>query len=190
MGDDLEVGNEASAVKRCWHALYTRPRFERKVRAFLEQKQLVVFLPEREVIHQWSNNRIRKIKEPLFPSYVFIYVSAKERTLSVCTPGVAYIVGVKGKPCCIPDDEIESIQRILNYGYDPEPYEYFEFGDQVEITCGPLKGIRGVFIQERSRAKLIVSVHLIHQSLAIAIDRGQIRKVNSAPPPKVRTSYF
>jgi transcription antitermination factor NusG len=177
MGNDLAKDRGASALERCWYALYTRPRFERKVHARLVQKQVKAFLPEREVTHTWSNNRVRKIKEPLFPSYIFVNATAVERYHSICTPGVAYIVGIRGKPTCIPDDQIESIYRILRHGYDPEPYEYFESGDEVMITYGPLKGLKGICVQERSLTKLVVSVNLIHQAVAVTIERTQLRKI-------------
>lgn len=173
-GDPILTG---SVPKRFWYALYTRPRFERKVWSLLQEKQLCAFLPEREVLHLWSNNRKRRIREPLFPSYVFIHATPKERYDGVCTNGVATIVGIKGKPSRIPEGQIDAIHRILEHGYDPEPHQYLNEGDMVQITHGPLKGLTGILAQIKDTTKLVVSVDMICRSVAITIERGQVRKV-------------
>lgn len=165
------------APERHWYALYTRPRFEQKVDALLLQKKLHSFLPQRETIRYWSNNRKRRIKEPLFRSYVFVLADAKERYLSVQTYGVARIVGIKGQPSRIPDEQIESIYRIMANGYDPEPCNFLNYGDRVEIASGPLKGLGGFYIEDRGKSKIIISVAAIGQSIAVAVSPDQVKPI-------------
>lgn len=175
----IENTISTSASERCWYALYTRPRFEQKVDALLKQKELHSFLPQRETIRCWSNNRRRKIKEPLFKSYVFVFADLKERHLSVQTYGVARIVSFNGQPSRIPDEQIQSIYRILENGYDPEPHQFLDYGDQVEIVSGPLKGLSGFYIEDRGKNKIVISVAAIGRSIAVELKQGQVKLIKS-----------
>jgi transcription elongation factor/antiterminator RfaH len=166
-------------TQRNWYALYTRPRFEKKVHAELRQKGLESFLPLHKVIRFWSDRK-KKMEEPLFPSYVFVHANLKERFLSLQTRGVVRMVSFNGQPARIPDEQIKSIHRVLENGYDPEPHQYLNYGDKVEIVAGPLRGLRGFYIEDRGKNKLVISVDAIQQSIAVAMEKGQVRRVRSA----------
>ncbi len=158
-----------------WYALYTRPRVEKRVVSILEEKEVRAFLPTRSVMRQWSDRK-KIVKEPLFPSYVFVFANLAERYRSVQSTGVVRMVQFNGKPAQIPDEQIETIYRILEGGYDPEPHQYLREGDEVEIVAGPLRGIKGYFQEDRGNERLIVSVHALQQSLAIELRRSQVKK--------------
>ncbi|MFQ5648569.1 MAG: UpxY family transcription antiterminator [bacterium] len=161
---------------RHWYAIYTRPRFEKKIDAELKRKNLHSFLPLHCVTRVWSD-RIKKIQEPLFPSYLFVHANSRERYSALQSTGVVRVVSFNGQPVRIPDDQIEGIYKIIKFGYNPEPYQYLNYGDEVEIVSGPLRGLRGYYIEERGHDTLAVSVHAIQQSLTIQLGRGLIRKV-------------
>lgn len=168
-----------SKSERYWYALYTRPRFEKRVDAELKQKGLESFLPLHSVIRFWSDRK-KRIEEPLFPSYVFVHANLKERYFSLQTRGVVRMVSFNGGPTRIPEEQIQSIYRILTHGYDPEPYQYLNYGDEVEVVTGPVRGIRGIFLEERGRNRLVISVDAIQQSVAIEVERGQVRRIRTA----------
>jgi len=157
-----------------WYALYTRPRVEKRVASILEEKEIRAFLPTRSVMRQWSDRK-KVAEEPLFPSYVFVFADLAERYRSLQSTGVVRMVQFNGKPARIPDEQIETIYRILNGGYYPEPHQYLREGDEVEIVAGPLTGIKGYFLEGRGNKRLIISVHTLQQSFAIELRRGQIK---------------
>ncbi|MFQ5674674.1 MAG: UpxY family transcription antiterminator [bacterium] len=162
--------------ERSWYALYTRPKFEKKVVSILTEKQIESFLPTRSVIRFWSDRK-KMIQEPLFPSYVFVFADQAERYRSLQSVGVIRMVHFNGKPARIPSAQIENIRRALNNGYQLEPHDhYLHSGDEVEIVAGPLSGMRGYFLENRGNKKLVISVHAIQQSLVIELDPGQIKK--------------
>ena len=167
-----------SESHRDWYALYTRPRFEKKVNGQLEQKGLESLLPLRQVLRIWSDRK-KKIEEPMFPSYVFIHGDAKERYMALQTDGVMRIVSFAGQPARIPEGQIKSISLVLEHGYDPEPLSYLHVGEEVEIVAGPLIGLRGFYIEDRGRHRLVISLSAIRQSVAIEVDRGLIRTVRT-----------
>lgn len=161
---------------RSWYALYTRPKFEKKVASILTEKNIDSFLPTRSVVRYWSDRK-KIIEEPLFPSYVFVFADLSERYHSLQSTGVIRMVQFNGKPVRIPSVEIENIRRTLDNGYQLEPHDhYLNVGDEVEIVAGPLCGMRGYFLENRGKKKLVISVHAIQQSLVIELNPGQIKK--------------
>ncbi len=176
-GNDMakvEAGR-SDRESRYWYAVYTRPRFEKKVYSDYRTKQIRSLLPLHQVSRVWSD-RIKILEEPLFPSYVFVHANARERYAALQSAGVVRMVSFSGNPVRIPDEQIEAIDRIVRNGYEVERYQYLKYGDPVEIVSGPLAGLRGFFIEERGSGRLAVSVHEIQQTLVIQIERGKVRK--------------
>ena len=60
-----------------WYAVYTKPRWEKKVNSLLLQKGIEVYCPLNKVRRKWSD-RIKTIEEPLFKSYVFVKIKDEE----------------------------------------------------------------------------------------------------------------
>ncbi|MFQ5771019.1 MAG: UpxY family transcription antiterminator [bacterium] len=176
-------------TERFWYALYTRPRFEKIVDGSLKQKGLESFLPLYAVTRYWSDRK-KVIAEPLFPSYIFVHANAKERYFSLQTRGVVRMVSFNGQPTSIPDEQIERIHQILNCGYNPEPHQFLNFGDEVEIVTGALQGLHGFYIEKRGKCRIVISVHAIQQSIAIEVERGQVRRVRLSEQLKQNKSVF
>ena len=177
---------KSSQREQFWYALYTRPRFEKKVDFILKQKGLKSFLPLRNVIRYWSNGK-KNILEPIFPSYVFVYANSQERHLALQSYGVARFVSFNGKPAHIPEEQIHDIHQILEFGCAPERVPYLVFGDKVEIVSGPLRGVEGFYVEDRGMHRLVISVDIIRQAIAITVDRDQIRRkpaMNDSSPGK------
>jgi len=96
-----------------WYAIYTRPRWEKKVNGLLVQKGIEVYCPLNKVRRRWSD-RIKTIEEPLFKSYVFVRISDEERTGVRMTNGVVNFVYWNGKPALIKEKEIQTIKLFLD----------------------------------------------------------------------------
>ena len=172
----LEQSELIRKEQRHWYAIYTRPRFERKVFEDLETKQIKALLPVRAVNKVWSD-RVKRVIEPLFPSYVFTYSNCKERYRSLESPGVVRMVAFCGQPIRIPDEQIDAIATLMRLGYNPEPCQYLRAGDRVEVTSGPLTGILGYYLQDRGKTRIVVTVDAIQQAMAVEVERDQIRKI-------------
>ncbi len=54
-----------------WYAIYTKPRWEKKVHHLLSEKGLEAYCPLNKVTRKWSD-RMKTVEEPLFKSYVFV----------------------------------------------------------------------------------------------------------------------
>jgi transcription antitermination factor NusG len=122
-----------------WLAIYTQPRWEKKVHKLLQNKGLESYCPLNMVYRQWSD-RVKKVEEPLFKSYVFVHVTEADRTEVRMTDGVLNFVYWLGKPAVVKDSDIENIRRFLNEYHDVEvqPIEEIRPGSRLVITSGIL----------------------------------------------------
>ena len=57
-----------------WYAVYTKPRWEKKVFSLLTARGMTAYCPLNKVRRKWSD-RIKIVEEPLFSSYVFVQVA-------------------------------------------------------------------------------------------------------------------
>src|SRR5262249_12004389 len=154
-----------------WYALRTRPRFEKKVTAELNEKGIETFLPLNSAVHQWSDRK-RVVHLPLFPGYVFVRMvaSLSERIVVLRTNGVASFVGVRNIGVPIPDDEIDAVRTVVEQKIPFEPYPYLKVGQRVCIRGGCLDGVGGVLTAVNGDQSLIISVNLIQRSIAMRIE--------------------
>jgi transcription antitermination factor NusG len=154
-----------------WFALQTKPRHEKRVVSQLEEKDVVVFLPLYNAVHQWSDRR-REVQLPLFPNYVFVRLGGtrSERAVVLQTNGVRSFVGMRGTGISVPDEEIDAIQRILAKRVPFTNYPFLNVGQKVRIRGGSLDGVHGLLTAVNNDRSLVVSVECIQRSIAIRID--------------------
>jgi transcription antitermination factor NusG len=152
-----------------WYAVYTRSRHEKKVAANLEDKRVEVFLPLRSVLSRWKDRR-KEVHLPLFSGYLFVHILREQRLPVLQTSGVVRFVGNGDGLDPVPEDQIVSIQRLMESGLRYDPYPYLKEGMQVRVVRGPLKGIEGILVDKRKKHLLVLSVDMIQQSAALQVD--------------------
>lgn len=140
-----------------WYALYTKPRWERKVATQLEEQGIECYCPVTTEVRQWSDRK-KKITTPLFKSYVFVRLAEKDRVKVFDTPGVVQYVFWLNKPAIVQDREIETIRTWL----EDEQVEAVEVGDlspgdRINIANGSFKG-QDAIVQKvgKKRLKLVL----------------------------------
>lgn len=158
-----------------WFAVWTRSRHEKTVQEHLASKDIEVFLP---TITRWSRwkDRKKRIEWPLFPGYCFARFDPANLLAVVSAPGVATVVAFEGKPAPIPDQEIESIRRLMASGLQYDPCPLIKEGTLVEVIHGPLKGVVGRLEKKDRHARLVLSVDLIGRAVAVTVDAGDVRQ--------------
>jgi transcription antitermination factor NusG len=121
-----------------WYAIYTTGRWEKKVHNRLQEAGVESYCPLNMVMRKWSD-RVKRVEEPLFKSYVFVRISKDQHRIVLDTPGVVSFVYWLGKPAVIRDKEIVEIKRFLGE-YDDVKVEKLdapiEPGAKVRITSG------------------------------------------------------
>jgi transcriptional antiterminator NusG len=154
-----------------WFAVRTRPRHEKTVLKQLESSDVETFLPLCTEMRSWSDRK-KEVEFSLFPGYVFVRIpnSSHMRLLIFQARGVIGFVGPNHKATSIPAQQIEAIQSLLAAQVDLRPHPYLNVGQRIRIRNGALQGLEGVLVRVASDRSLIVSVDLIHKSVAIRLE--------------------
>lgn len=168
----LDKQNHLSGRK--WYAVYTRPRWEKKVNQLLGEKGVESYCPLNKVRRKWSD-RYKWIEEPLFKSYVFVKVSEHERTYVRMTNGVINFVYGEGKPAVIREKEIQNIRRFLDEYENVQVKEMpsFKLHQRVKVAAGPLMDQEGEIIQIRHKL-VSVAIDSLGYILIASIDKTKL----------------
>jgi len=102
-----------SVNEKNWFVVYTRPRWEKKVNALMEERGLESYCPLNRTRKKWSD-RIKWVDEPLFKSYVFVRIGEDEQTTVRMISGVVNFVYWLGRPAIVREKEISIIKKFLN----------------------------------------------------------------------------
>jgi transcription antitermination factor NusG len=159
-----------------WFAVHTRHQHEKVATHMLARKGFEVFLPLYTAVRNWSD-RTREVSLPLFPSYLFLRGGLDRRLSILTTPGVQSVVAFGGLPAVIPDAEIDAVRRTLARSARVEPSPFLKCGDWVRVKCGPLEGIEGILVRTKNQYRLVLSVELVQQSVAVEVDVWAVERV-------------
>lgn len=154
-----------------WYALHTRARHEKAIERRLRDQGMEAFVPTTFEVHRWSDRK-KKVEVPLFSCYVFLRcaLTAQDRTRVQGVESVHGFVGMRGASLPIPDDQIESIQKVLTQAAPWRLYPFLKVGQRVRIRGGAMDGVEGMFLSENGDHSLIISVDAIQRSMAVRID--------------------
>lgn len=161
-----------------WFAAYVNSRHEKAVVRQLDERCVESFLPLYQATHRWKNGR-HQVQLPLFPGYVFVRLASPERSKVLQVPGVSYIVSNHGIPTPLPHLEIEALRNALKHGVVAQPYPYLKIGTRVEVRKGPMEGVVGVLQRWRGQYRVVISVDLIMQSVAVEVDVSDVAPIRS-----------
>jgi transcription antitermination factor NusG len=167
--------------KKTWYAVYTKPRWEKKVDALLKEQGLESYCPLNRVRKKWSD-RMKWVDEPLFKSYVFVRVKPSEQTNVRLIDGVLNYVYWLGKPAVIKDAEIEDIRRFLDEHNDVQvlPVE-IRPDDRVVIRSGILMDKTAV-VQRVLQHTVEVIIESLGYRLVAKVDKSKVTPITQSNP--------
>jgi transcription antitermination factor NusG len=159
---------------RRWFAVYTTCRHEKRIAEHLESRAVPHFLPMYRSRRSWKDGSNVTLDLPLFPGYIFVHIDRSERVRVLEVPGVLWIVGSSGsQPTPLPDFEIETLRSALN-PLSAVPYPTLFVGQRVRICRGALNGIEGIIVRQKNSFRLVITLQLIMQSIAVEVDAGDV----------------
>ena len=162
-----------------WYALYVHSRSEKKVHGLLLGLGYESYLPLVVRMKQWSD-RMKKVEEPLFKSYLFVRADVRKYFEVVNLPGVTRFVSFEHKPVVVPENQIIAIKKYcddyVESDDEPEIQELHE-GQLVRITSGPMMGLTGRLAPINNKKRLVVYIESVGQYLPINIARAKIEAV-------------
>ena len=163
--------------KRRWLAVYTKPRWEKKIDQLLKDKGIVSYCPLNKALHKWSD-RMKLVEEPLFKSYVFVHVTEEEEKNVRFVNGVLNFVYWLGQPAVIKQLEIDRIKRFLNE-YSNVQVQALDFqpNDVVIINAGALMEKQAKVIRKKGN-KVELEIESLGYRLVAFVDSGNITRLS------------
>jgi transcription antitermination factor NusG len=181
----LAQGNGMHDPELRWYAVWTRSRQEKVASTTLNTVGVQHYLPLKLELRQWSDRK-QMVEMPVFRGYLFVRMNLlKDSRLQVLkVPGVVAFVGNQTGPLPIPDQEIEDVQTVLTVGAKYSVQPFLKEGDHVRVVRGALAGVEGTLVRVNSESRLLISIDMIRQSLAVGVSPGDVERVG---PNSVRT---
>lgn len=153
-----------------WYALTVKPQHEKSVAEQLSAKSVEAYLPLCLLRRRWSD-RLKTVQLPLFPRYVFCRFQFEDRLKVLRIPSVTSIVGFGGTPCPIPENEIDTIKRLVDCGLQIMPWPFLRIGHRVRIREGPLCGLEGMLAREKAAYRVVINVEMLQRAVAVEVER-------------------
>ena len=160
-----------------WTALYTRPRHEFKAEEQLTELRVEHYLPTITRVKQWSDRK-KKIVEPVFKSYIFIFSDEKERLAALQQNAIVKSVTFAGKPAVIPEIQIENLKQMISSNREIYISNRIQVGTRVRVIDGPFEGIEGVvYHTDRKEEMLAINIDLLNRSVSVQLPKESVTKI-------------
>jgi len=164
---------------RNWYCIRTRRYKERWVAQQLISAGYETHLPllrERRIVRRQA----KWVIEPLFPCYMFAYVSAIEGLHGVhYMPGVIDMIGTPDDgPISVDEGIIRALREKCQSGYVEVQPAAFIPADKLEIVDGPFRGLKAVFQRElKAGERVAVLLELLSSQIHATLPTTCVQKI-------------
>lgn len=165
--DGLLEGPPASVGDRRWWVMHTRPRQEKSLARWLMASGSAFYLPAVERRCR-IRGRVMTSRIPLFPGYLFLLADGPARVAALTSNRVVRSLDVADQSGLWQD--LTQVNRLIASGLPVLPESRLAPGMAVEVTGGPLAGLRGTILRSATGNRLVVSVDFIQQGASVLID--------------------
>ena len=156
-----------------WYAVYTKPRWEKKVASLLEEAGVEHYCPINKVTRQWSDRK-KVVLEPVFKGYVFVKLQDARKWEIKTIPGILNFVYWLGKPAIIREEEILTIKKFLNEFSDVEiTQKSLTVNTKVRVKQGLLMNHNGVIVEILGN-KAVVYIDSMNLQLSAHFDKKNL----------------
>ena len=102
-------------MQRNWYVICTKRLQEKKVTDVLTKKGIENFCPLTRIEKYISASKKMSAVQPLFSSYIFVFISRTEMSMVKKIPNVVNMMYWKSKPVIITVEEINSIKMMTSH---------------------------------------------------------------------------
>jgi transcription antitermination factor NusG len=135
-------------MNKQWYAIYTKPRWEKKVAALMLKAGLEHYLPLRKEMRIWTDRK-KMVEMPVLSSYLFVCIDDQQKTEVRMVPGVVNFVYYNHKLAQVHNDEIEAMKLFLQEeGTLTIEHQYVKVGNVIQFNKHPFK-------QQRATIQLV-----------------------------------
>jgi transcriptional antiterminator RfaH len=164
-----------------WYVVYTKPRHEKKVAAFLSSFNIANFLPTTRLLRIWKDRK-KYIDSPLFPSYVFVHLEDMETYYRVLNlEAVLYYVRLGKEVVRVKEDVFHNIRLIMKQVNDIDievSDDYFQPGKQLMIKDGILCGLLCEVVEVKGEQKILVRVNMLQKKSLVTVSGEYLKSLS------------
>jgi transcription antitermination factor NusG len=168
---------ELSDTDSPWWVAHVRSRQEKVLARHIAPLEVPFYLPLCENGRRRGGRRFVS-HLPLFPGYLFFRGSASQRIAVLKSNVVVRLLEVPDQELLT--RELRELRALQEAGATLTPYVPIAPGSTVRVVEGPFSGYTGKVLREQSRLRLIVSISMLRQSVAVEFSRETLVVV--APP--------
>ena len=141
----------------------------------LKEQNIEAYSPVVKKLQQWSDRK-KWVEFPMLSGYVFVKIDITEKEKILNCPAVFAFIKFNNVEAKIRDVEIEILKSIETNGYDvTQASEGLKLLDEVEITQGQLKGLRGTIVQLQNLNYVQIQLESIHQSIKVKLPQDILK---------------
>ena len=169
--DDILDCTEEGKV---WWVAHTKSKREKALAFLLAKERIGYFLPLMKKRYR-SNGRNRLSVVPMFSGYVFLRGSRFDRYQSLKTGHIANVLEVLDQEELI--NELKQIETAIRLDAPVKPFPFVGKGREVQIIDGPFMGLTGIIQRQKRLDRLVLSVDIIRQAVALEINADWVEPV-------------
>ena len=159
-----------------WCCAQTEPKREAAATHFLGLAGYEVYCPRLRLIRPRRGRKVES-RPPLFPSYLFVMITAGWWNARWC-PGIVKLLTAGDAPMPVPDSLIFEIKSRERGGLVELPRrEKFKAGDRVRILQGSFAGHLGLYQGMRSHERVLVLLSLLGGPQRVILPKSDIEPV-------------
>ncbi len=163
-------------MTRKWLVVYTKPQHEVKSYNYLCMHNIKAYLPLYKELRQWSDRK-KWVEKPLFPGYLFVFVSNKEYFNVLSCPSIIKYIFHNGVAATVDNRIIAGIEKQIkiNNGENIEAVDVdFEYGQEIVLKTGPFKGLTGKLVQFKGKHKIAIELECMNRRILIETRKAHV----------------
>ncbi len=165
MGDNSE--------KSSWYLLYCKRSEQERAVLHLHRQGIDCYYPQ-VMVDKFVRGKRQQVKEPLFPSYLFVYFNPSEISITTVrsTRGVADFVR-SGRDCQVVQPDI--VHKMMSLEAEREQAddcmsEAPKEGDSFVFTKGEFAGLDAIYAEKDGEKRSFMLINLLGQQVKLSID--------------------
>lgn len=174
------IKQDTSDIQTDWYLMQMKPAQHYRGLNNLMDRGYECYSPE-IIIKKRRKGKMVDVTEPLFPSYVFIYLPRNCNWQSIsCTRGVAKFIRFGAYPTVVPVQTMNSIRANVQQSQQLATHQrQLKPGDRVMIKEQSFQDFEAVFKCEVSQDRSIILIKHLEQVHEISIKNNRLKLVSA-----------
>jgi len=157
-----------------WMVVHTKPKSEKKLAEYAINNSIHYYLPQFTATRIYQRRKVT-FDTVMFPSYVFMVLDHQAKQKVLISGYTTSFIKVRSQAELL--SELKAIHGTLEQEVEVKPALWLSKGLEVEITDGPLKGMRGMVEDHTKLDEVRLQVNILRQAVIVKVDTKSVKIV-------------